>query len=544
VLWFMTRNDTIFHDNSPQSSRKRRWRGAIAAVISAGLVAMLVACASPTPDSGKNAGPSTGALAKFETQKLAWGKCDGYAVTTLDKKYFPIAPNHPECARLEVPLDYSAPTGQTASVAVVRIPARGKSMGSLMYNPGGPGGPGLLTTMAAAVTMAKSPITERFDLVGFDPRGVGATKPAIDCFSIDGTTAGDEVFTRLGSVAPALTKADTRALVERCAKGSGGMKALANDGTRTTANDMDVLRAALGEDKINFLGQSYGSRLGSVYAEQFPRHVRAMILDGAIDPNLDQQDRLLSSYTGFQAAFNAMAASCAKQPKCPLGTDPAGWTTAFKRIVQPLAKAPVPASKEKLDFETALSGVMAGLYSPEAWPSIIAGLKEVQRGHGDELLKLANGLAGLEAESDASEGSTEALMAINCVDENELSPKDLAKLRTDTYDRAPFMDPGTNVNTAARDKCADWPATSELKTPYAQDIKGLPATLVVSITGDPTTPHSSGISLAKTLGSTLLTVKGEGHTVVSSGSNRCVDKIAAAYLIELKLPRGGLSCAR
>jgi len=510
--------------------------------MSAALMSMLVACAPGTTDGDGADGASQGSLARYHSQELAWEDCESYAVTAMDEKYFPLATNA-ECARLEVPMDYSDPQGGTASVAVVRTAARGESMGSLLYNPGGPGGPGLLTTMAASVTLAKSPITERFDLVGFDPRGVGATEPAVDCYSEDGKTAGDEVFARLGSVAPALSRADTRALVKRCAEGSGGMTSLANVGSRTTANDMDVLREVLGEKKLNFLGQSYGSRLGSVYAEQFPEKVRAMILDGAFDPHLEQKDRLLASYSGFQATFDAMATSCAAQADCPLGTDPAGWTATFQGILQPLGKSPVPALDAELDFETALGGVMGGLYSPQSWPTIIAGLAEVQQGRGDALLKLAYGLGGFEVGGDTSDGGTEALMAINCVDEDKQSSKELAQLRSDTYEQAPFMDPGTHVTKAARDKCADWPTTGELGSPYAQDIEGLPATLVVSITGDPTTPHSGGISLAKSLGSTLLTVTGEGHTVVSGGASPCVDEIAAAYLIDLELPKGELTCA-
>ncbi|WP_136055534.1 alpha/beta hydrolase [Microbacterium sp. K24] len=524
---------------APPLSRRSHLRRAAALAISAALVAVLAACTPPTPSAGE---PSAAvSLDRFHAQDLTWEDCADYAVTSLDEQYFPLAPDA-ECARLEVPLDYSEPEGDTASVAVVRIAARGESMGSLLYNPGGPGGPGLLTTMAASVTLAESQITERFDLIGFDPRGVGASEPAIDCYSDDGTTAGDAVFERLGTIAPALTAADTRALVERCADGSGGMNALANVGTRTTANDMDVLRAVLGEEQLNFLGQSYGSRLGSVYAEQFPENVRAMILDGAFDPTLEQQDRLISSYAGFQATFDTMAASCATQPDCPLGADPASWTSAFHDIIRPLADEPVPARGEELTFEVALSGVMGGLYSPDAWPRIIAGLHEVQAGRGDELLELAYGIGGLEVDGDASDGTAEALMSINCVDENVLSPDDLAQLRADTYARAPFMDPGTDVTEAARDKCADWPRTGELGVPYATDVEGLPATLVVSITGDPTTPHAGGIRLAESLGSTLLTVEGEGHTVVSSGASPCVDEIAAAYLIDLELPEGELSC--
>lgn len=510
------------------------------------LAVFLTGCmpsAPSTPDGTgeRSSGADTSSLDAYYAQQLVWEGCGEYAVSALDEQYFPAVPEA-ECSRLEVPMDYAVPEGDTASVALVRIPARGASLGPLLFNPGGPGGAGLLGTMAAYKGMEQSRITERFDLVGFDPRGVGATVPAVDCYAEDGDTEGDAVFARLGTVAPALTEQDTRALAERCADGSGGAEALANVGTRTTANDMDVLRMVLGQKQLNFLGQSYGTRLGSVYAEQFPDKVRAMVLDGAFDPTLTTKDRLLASYRGFQSAFDAMAASCATQPDCPLGTDPAGWTAAFSAIVQPLADDPVPAGDAELDFELALGGVMGGLYSPDAWPRIIAGLQEVQHGRGDELLQLAYGIGGASAEGESS-NQVEALIAINCVDEDRMTSDDLIELRQGAYEQAPFMDPGRDVTAGARDQCADFPRGGELGIPYAQDIEQLPPTLVVSITGDPTTPHTGGISLAESLGSTLLTVEGAGHTVVALGTSPCVDGIVAEYLVTLELPEGAPSCA-
>lgn len=478
--------------------------------------------------------PANQQLDWYHAQDLAWEGCDDYAVTAQDEEYFPQVPSA-ECARLEVPLDYAEPDSARASIAVVRIPARGESVGSLMFNPGGPGGSGLLGTIGASALMSKSAITERFDLVGFDPRGVGATTPAIDCGLADGTADGAELLQRIGSVVPTLTETDTTALVERCADGSGGTDALASVGTRTTANDMDVLREVLGEDQLNFLGQSYGTRLGAVYAEEFPRNVRAMVLDGAFDPNLGSQQRLLASYVGFQGAFENMAMACAAEADCPLGTDPAGWTAALQTIIQPLTENPVPASDTELDFNAALGGVMAGLYLPDLWPLIIAGLREVQQGRGDQLLKLATAIGG-------SPNQIESSIAINCVDEEALTSEALLELRADTYEQAPMMDPGSRVSDTTRDKCADFPEVGELRIPYAQNVEGLPDTLVVSITGDPTTPHAGGISLAETLGSTLLTVEGEGHTVLGRGASPCVDQIAADYLIDLELPDKKLTC--
>ncbi|MFJ4223767.1 alpha/beta fold hydrolase [Microbacterium sp. NPDC089695] len=480
------------------------------------------------------------ALDEYREQELRWEACDDYAVSALDEQYFPAVPQA-ECARLRVPLDYADPTGATASVAVVRIPARGDSLGSLFYNPGGPGGPGILGAMAASTLMPQSAVTESFDLIGFDPRGVGATTPTAQCGLADGSEEGAELLAKASGAFVPLTEDDTKALVDRCAKGSGGVAALAQMGTRTTAKDMDILRAALGEKQMNYLGQSYGTRLGAVYAEEFPENVRAMILDGAFDPNLSSQDRLLASYAGFQDAFDALAAACAVQADCPLGTDPARASDDLQGILQPLAETPLQVGDAELDFHTALGGVIGGLYSPDAWPDVIEGLREVQQGRGDTLLALALGISGLSSEG-ASTNQIDASLVINCVDETLLRADDLASLRDDTYERAPIMDPGTTTDDGLRDKCADFPRTGELDVPYAQDIEGLAPTLVVSLTRDPTTPLSGAVALADTLGGTLLTVDGDGHTVIARSANACADAIAASYLIDLELPEEGTTC--
>lgn len=513
-----------------------------ATAVAAALIAVLAACAPPggvPADDPRN--QEVVALDQFEDQELDWGSCADFAITALDEEYFPLVPEA-ECSRLTVPLDYADPNGDTASVAVVRIPARGESMGPLLFNPGGPGGAGLIGTIGASTLMTESAITERFDLVGFDPRGVGATEPAVDCGLSDGSAEAAALLSKMGTAFSPLTEDDTKALVARCAEGSGGLDALANTGTRTTAKDMDILRAALGEKQLSFLGQSYGTRLGAVYAEEFPENVRAMILDGAFDPNLGSKERLLASYVGFQTAFESMAAFCATQADCPLGTDPNAATAALQDLLQPLGENPVPAGDAELDFASALGGVMGGLYAPELWPLVIAGLQEVEEGRGDQLMQLANGIGGVTDEG-VSSNQVDASIAINCVDETLLRADDLADLRDDTYAQAPMMDPGTTSEDELRDRCADFPVTGQLDIPYAQDIEGLPPTLVVSLTGDATTPHTNAIALAETLGSTLLTVDGEGHTVIAKGVSACADAIAAAYLIDLELPEEAPTCA-
>jgi pimeloyl-ACP methyl ester carboxylesterase len=517
---------------TPRSPRRAR-RAFTSALITAttATLILLSGCAPAAPVDAASESPDAASLSAFYDQELAWGACDDFATTLPQEEVTTSGVG--ECARLEVPLDYADPTGATASVAVSRVAARGEAIGSLLHNPGGPGGPGLIGGIAMSVLLAESPIGEKFDIVGFDPRAVGATIPAADCYSTDGTTRGDELFPTL-AMRPALTEEDTRAVFERCAEGSGGADALAHMGTRDTARDMDVLRAVLGDEKLNFLGQSYGTRLGAVYAEEFPDRVRAMILDGAFDPTLSTIERFVSSYGGFQSSFDAMAAECAQQPDCPLGTDPARATEVFQSIVQPLRQQPVPAGDSELDFDDAINAVIAGLYSEANRPALLEGIAQVRDGRGD-ILSEFGGDGTIDTET--IEGNIyEALIAINCMDEERLTPDDMIALRERTAEVAPFMDAGEGIAVGARDHCEFWPEAPTLGIPYAQNIEGLPPTLVVSQLGDPTTPHSGAISLAETLGSSLLAVDAANHTVVSGGQNPCVDEIASNYLINLELP--------
>ncbi|BBZ36499.1 alpha/beta hydrolase [Mycolicibacterium confluentis] len=498
------------------------------------LAVLLTACTSAPASTLPNA------LDRFYEQRIAWETCDDYASTAIETAVFAAAPTA-ECGRLMVPLNYQQPSGKTARLAVMRVPARGEAIGSLVINPGGPGGSGLFAAAATSLGLAENPVTESFDLVGLDPRGVGRSEPSIDCFTDTDTEAdeGDVPLTTQGTTVQ-WTEADTRAIVDRCAAGSGGADVLASVGTRDAARDIDVLRAVLGDEKLTFLGQSYGTRLGAVYAEQFPQNIRAMLLDGAIDPHLGTAQRRIGAFAGFQRSFEQMAAYCATQAICPLGHDPAGATKTFAQIVRPLYDTPVPALGSELSYNEAIGGVISGLYTETAWPRVIAGIAQLQQGRGDELLQLTYDFALRDAEGRWT-NFTEALYAINCMDEERLSETEGDELRAAIFGVAPFMDPGVQL-TGARDGCEHWPAEPTLGCPYATEIAGLPTTLVVSITGDPTTPHASGISLASALGSALLTVEGEGHTIVTAGTNDCVNAIAADYLIHLELPPAGTSC--
>ncbi|MDJ1645277.1 alpha/beta hydrolase [Streptomyces pakalii] len=493
---------------------------------------------SPQDDSPEQASAARPAdLDRFHQQKLAFGSCKDYATTPADEKLF--ATPGLQCARLDVPLDYGSPDGEKAQIAVLRVPARGTSKGPLVLNSGGPGGTGQNFAAQTGIALAKSPVTENFDLIGFDPRGVGATKPSVHCFTPEDRRTG-KARTEFVLTAGNFSAKDSQALADKCSRGSGGDKTLKAVSTRDTVQDMEILRSALGAEKLNFLGQSYGTRIGALYAQKYPKRVRAMVFDGAVDPHLGAERRL-SQYAGFQASFDKMAAACTKSKDCPLGSDPERATKVFNDLARPLLAKPITYGQGlTFDYNALIDSVLAGLYYQEVWPGITKGLADVKKGDPGRLVKISQAFSGQDGQGGGSNFS-EANYAITCMDEERMTTEEAVTMREKTYRAAPFVDPGTGSG-GARDACEFWPVQPKTTYPFPEKVDGLPTTLTISITGDPSTPYQAGINLAKTLGGSLLTVKGEQHTIASAGTSACVNKAVAAYLIDLRAPSEESSC--
>lgn len=468
-------------------------------------------------------------------QPPVWGGCEQYVADTAK---IPTA----QCGTVSVPVDYAKPQGPQAQLAVIRVPATGDRIGVLVVNPGGPGSSAVDTVAGMGADLADTDIARRFDLIGIDPRGVGHSTPELRCRS----DAEFDAFRRepLADYSPAGV-AHIEGLysqfVQLCVD-KVGTEFLANTGTASAARDLDVVRAALGENQINYLGFSYGTELGAEYAERYPDRVRAMVFDGAIDPALDPIARRVRQMAGFQTAFDDYAADCAQSAGCPLGTDPAQFVTRYHQLVNPLVQKPGHTSDPRgLSYQDAITGTVNALYSQRYWKYLTSGLLGLQRGtDAGDLLLLADEYQGRD-ESGHYTNQQDAFAAIRCVDAP--FPRDSAawadadrRMR----EAAPFMSYGSFTGFAPRDVCAMWPVPPT-SMPHPASSPGPGKVVVVSTTRDPATPYQAGVDLARQMNGSLITFDGTQHTVVFNG-DACVDTAVVDFLIDSVVPPDGLRC--
>jgi pimeloyl-ACP methyl ester carboxylesterase len=467
---------------------------------------------------------------------VEWGPCTDLA--DLD------VPADAQCGEVAVPLDYEKPDGAQATIAVARLPATGEKIGSLLMNFGGPGLSGV-ESVIAWTDYYPPELREHFDVVGFDPRGIGRSRPAVACNS-DAENDVDRADPAVDNTPEGVAEedAETEAYVRRCV-GKTGEEVLANIGTDSVARDMDRLREAFGDDKLNFVGFSYGTLLGARYAELFPDRVRAMVLDGGVDPAVDPLQALVDQAAATQKAFDAYAADCASSAwnDCPLGDDPSKASERLHALFDPLVAHPAATKDPRgLSYNDAMSAVWDTLYSPIYWPQLTAGLADL-RDHkpADGLLELADEMMGRDPDGHYV-NANDAFNAISCAD-FEYPTDEAAWVDFDRKYRAaaPFTNYGNFTGHALRHACAFWPVPADdlLGEVSAQ---GLPRVLVISTTGDPATPYIDGVHLAEQMDAALLTVDGVQHTAAFYDIP-CVDDIVTEYLVDLTLPPPGKRCS-
>ena len=490
-----------------------------------------VAGATPEPGAGQTPGPTPPSAAAVH----GWGSC-GQILTDSSQ-----VPAGAQCTAVPVPVDYNNPGGAQAKLAVIRVRATGRRIGSLLVNPGGPGASAVDTVAAMASDLEGSDIRRSFDLVGFDPRGVGHSTPALRCR----TDAELDAYRREPMVdyspaGVAHIEQLYRQLAQQCVNRMGA-PFLANAGTASVARDMDVVRQALGEDQINYLGYSYGTELGTAYLEKFGDHVRSMVLDGAIDPTVGPVQENIAQTAAFQTAFNDYAADCARSTACPLGTDPTQFVNRYHALVDPLVAKPARTSDPRgLSYADANTAVINALYSPQRWKYLTSGLLGLQRGsNAGDLLMLADDYEGRDRNGHYT-NDQDVFNAVRCVDAP--TPTDAATwVSADQQLRraAPFLSYGQFTGYAPRDLCALWPVPATSAPHAAPAAPG--KAIVVSTTHDPATPYQAGVNLARQLSSPLITHDGTQHTAVFNG-DQCVDTAVVRYLIAGTLPPASYRC--
>ncbi|MDT5210789.1 MAG: hypothetical protein QOF67_3204, partial [Mycobacterium sp.] len=313
-------------------------------------------------------------------------------------------------------------------------------------------------------------------------------------------------------------------------------------GTANVAKDLEAIRAGLGDDKLTYFGYSYGTEIGALYAEAYPDKVRAMILDGAVDPNADQIEAEVQQSAAFQKAFDNFAADCATRPDCPLGTDPTKAVDVYHSLVNPLVENPAKTTTDTrgLSYGDAIIGTILPLYSPRAWGSLFQALSELKDGTGDTMLWLADQYWHRDADGRYT-NATDSLLAVNCMDKPHITDRaTVVDEDRRTREAAPFLSYGEFTGLAPLNTCAFWPVPATGKQ-HEINVKGLPPILVVSTTNDPATPYQAGVDLAQQLGGSLVTFEGTQHTVVFEG-NSCIDDIAVRYLVDVTVPQPNTRC--
>ncbi len=450
--------------------------------------------------------------------ELEWRDCDGG-----------------ECAELAVPLDYAEPDGETIDVALIRVPAtdRDARIGSLLINPGGPGASGVDFVRQSGFFFPDS-IRERFDIVGFDPRGTGETIPVQCERSLDEILGYD--YSPDSPEERTSLEAGVAEFTAQCEERNG--EVLAHVASQNTVRDMDRIREAVGDEKLTYLGFSYGTYLGALYADFFPDKVRALALDGAVDPALDARGTNLEQAAGFERSLNAFLDDCAANPSCAFYRG-GNSHAAYDALAAEIDAEPLEADGgRRLGPGEFVLGVVQPLYGGELlWPELSEALDAADDGDPDPLLALADEYSGRN--DDGSYTSLlEPFWSIGCTDIPSIgSPDQYPSLEEQFRAAAPRF--GTTFLYQAM-VCSVWPVPAA-PDPNPLDAPGTPPILVIGTQGDPATPFQWAESLADVLDSgVLVTAAGEQHTAYLS--NSCATDVIDRYLVDLEVPPPGTRC--
>jgi pimeloyl-ACP methyl ester carboxylesterase len=463
-------------------------------------------------------------LSDYYKQELKWSSCyDNF-----------------ECAELAVPIDYDRIKTGTFKISVLRYAAQDpdRRIGSLVINPGGPGASGVDYAYNAEYIFDPD-LTDRFDIVGFDPRGVARSVP-ITCFNdaeTDANYASDSKPDNEAEFQSAI--AETKKFVQKCLNKN---QHLTSFSTANAARDMDILREALGEKKLNYMGKSYGTYMGALYASLFPNNIGRVVLDGAVDPTISNFEQTKTQAVGFDNALQAFIADCITRTTCPLPRNQDAATEKLLSIWRSAATKPLPVKnkdeKRTVGESLLVLGTASALYdSYEGWPELRMAIGEAVKGYADTFLELADMYSGRQEDGTYASNEFDSGAIIDCLDfGDDRSVRQLQRDAVAISAAAPVFGPYIALSGLTC-KYFKTPAPVQVaKTTTNATI------LIIGTTGDPATPYAWAKGLARLLpNSQLLTYVGDGHTAQGRG-NACIDDAVDAFYLKGTLPAKELRC--
>lgn len=485
--------------------------------------------------------PSTPAdLARYYEQDLRWGACDAKLGYLSDR----------ECATVTAPMDWNAPDAHPdIELALVRVPASGSgaSQGSLFTNPGGPGSSGADFVGASAEGFFSKELRAAYDIVGWDPRGVGRSS-AVSCLDDAGM---DDYFYGVPDPVPT-TDQEWSAYREKvaqdfgqaCAENTGELLGYVD--TLSTVHDLDLLRALVGDTQLSYFGLSYGTDIGAKYIDEFPDRVRRVVLDGATDPTVPMFDVVIDQQEKFAEATRNYLADCLGTSACPFtGT----VDDAMDEIVEMMnaADASMPRATDGRRLTSAVIGtaISAAMYDEASWPYLTDAFTSwMQQVDSSGFFLLSDSYYGRDQRGRYDSNMFEAFIAINCLDYPLITdPAAIADYNRRLSEVSPFT--GSEIDSADSGdvQCENWPVPPTVTQQVPVQGTGAAPVLVVATTNDPATPYKWGEAVAEQLESgVLLTYEGEGHIAYDSGS-KCVVSAVDAYLVKGTVPKEGASCS-
>lgn len=464
-------------------------------------------------------------LQPFYDQVLTWSACEGGL----------------QCATAEAPLDWGDPSRDSIELALIRKVSTGERTGSLLVNPGGPGASGYEFVRDSLDFAVSARLQSNFDIVGFDPRGVNKSS-AVDCYDDP-----DELTAYLYDLSPETVGSEewiddleesSARFAQACLEHTGDLLGFVD--TTSAARDLDLLRAILGDEKLNYLGYSYGTLLGATYADLYPTKTGRMVLDGAVDPATTDFEVTATQAQGFESALRAYIADCMTGTECPFRGSVDEAMEDIRALFDSLNESPLRATDGRMLGSGAMfNALILPLYSVSTWGYLTDLFVEVMSGRADLAFQLADSYYGRSADGTFEDNKTEAFIAINCLDYVSTSTRETLHAEAEELARlAPVLGPQMSYGGTS---CEQWPfpATRE-RVPIVAAGSG--PIVVVGTTNDPATPYEWAKSLSDQLeNGHLVTYNGEGHTAYNK-SNACVNDAVDGYFIDGSVPEKDPDC--